>query len=151
MQNIFKVNNRSTRPSPGVFNVNFEYIWHVALECFLLTLNMEMVDGILYCFNLSLSVHSRVGYRNPVICKTKLYITKVNNSFQSLSIFYQKELHLRRCTGLKLNIATWSTKILKGIGGHTSPPWSIAALGKYEKLTLLDAIKIHFQRFFAVT
>ena len=28
-------------------------------------------------------------------------------------------------------------------------PWSLATWEKYEKLTLLDTLKIHFQRFFA--
>ena len=46
---------------------------------------------------------------------------------------------------------TWSTKILKGIEGHL-PPFllSSALLGNYEKLTLIDALKIHSQRFFAL-
>ena len=29
-------------------------------------------------------------------------------------------------------------------------PWSTATLGKFEKLTLLDALKLHFQTFFAL-
>ena len=44
------------------------------------------------------------------------------------------------------NIVTWSTKIIKGIGFHL--PRSSAVLGKYEKLTFMDALKVHFQRFF---
>ena len=36
MQNMFKVNNRSTRHSSGIFIVCFEYIWHVVLVYFLL-------------------------------------------------------------------------------------------------------------------
>ena len=32
---MFKVNNRSIRHCPGVFDVNFEYIWHVVLVFFL--------------------------------------------------------------------------------------------------------------------
>ena len=32
--------------------------------------------------------------------------------------FCLKKLHLRCCIGLELNILTWSTKVLKGIGGN---------------------------------
>ena len=39
------------------------------------------------------------------------------------------------------------SKILKGIMGHFI---SDCNLGKYEKLALLDALKIYFQRFFAL-
>ena len=39
VQNMFKVNNRTTRRASVVFVVNFEYIWHIVLF-FLLTLNM---------------------------------------------------------------------------------------------------------------
>ena len=35
-----KANNRSTRFRSGVFITNFEFIWQIALVCFLLTLNM---------------------------------------------------------------------------------------------------------------
>ena len=114
-----------------------------------LTLNIGMADGILYCLNLNLSVHFRVGSRGPVTFKTKLYVTTVNNSLQLLPVFCQKEIHLRCCIGLELNIVTKSIKILKGFRGHFSR--SSATLGKYEKHTLQDALKIHFQRFFALS
>ena len=68
-----------------------------------------MADGILNCLNLNLSMHFRVGSKN--------HVTTVNETFQPLPIFCHKELHLRCCIGLELNIVTWSTKILKGIGG----------------------------------
>ena len=84
---MFKVNNRSTKHCSGVVIVNFEYIWHVVLVFFLLTLNMQMPDGILYCLNLNLSVQFRVQSRDPVTFKTELSVTIVNNSFQLLSIF----------------------------------------------------------------
>ena len=42
-------------------------------------------------------------------------------------------------------------KIYKGIGGNPPPPsWLSAALEKYEKFTLLDALKIHSQSFFGL-
>ena len=119
-----------------------------------------MVEGILYCLNLDLSMDFRVRSRSPVTFKRKLYVTTVNNSFQSLPIFYHKELQLRCCIGLDLNNVTWSTKILKGTGDHPSPTpsplythihthtLSSATLGKYLKLTLLDALTTHLQRFF---
>ena len=40
-------------------------------------------------------------------------------------------------------------KIFKTHWGHS--PWSSATLGKYEKLTVLNPLKIHFQRFFALS
>ena len=69
--------------------------------------------------NLNLSMPFRIGFRSPVTFKTKLYVTTVNNNFQPLPIFCHKELHLRCCIGLELNIVTWYTKILKGIGDHS--------------------------------
>ena len=37
--------------------------------------------------------------------------------FYFCNYFCLKKLHLRCCIGLELNILTWSTKVLKGIGG----------------------------------
>ena len=68
--------------------------------------------------------------------------------FPAIITCHQK-LHLRWYIGLELNFVKWSTKILKGFGGHP-PSWSSAVLKKYEKRTLLDALKIHFQRFFTL-
>ena len=84
---------------------------------------------------------------------SRSYVTTVNNSFQPLPIFCHKELHLRCCIGLELNIVTRSTKILKSVGDlfPFRHPWSTATLGKFEKLTLLDALKLHFQTFFALS
>ena len=72
----------------------------------------------------------------------------VNNSYQPLTVFCHKEFHIRCFIGIELNIIA-STKILKGIVGH--PSSSAATLGKYKQLTLLDARKMHFQRFFAAS
>ena len=44
--------------------------------------------------------------RSPVTFKMKLYVTTVNNSFQPLTIFSHKELHLRCHIGPELNIVT---------------------------------------------
>ena len=56
----------------------------------------------------------------------------------------------------ELNTVT-STKILKGIGAGDTPPPPLTndqvepwALGKHEKLTLLNTLKIYFQRLFAL-
>ena len=65
-----------------------------------------MADGILYCFNLHLSMHFIAGSRSPVTFKMKLHITTIKNSFKPLPILCHKELYLRRCIGLKLNIVT---------------------------------------------
>ena len=66
------------------------------------------------------------------------------HSFQSLSIFGYKELHIRCCTRLKLNIVI-STKILRGIGGHSL--WSSATLGKICKTHSSRSPKKHLQSF----
>ena len=89
----------------------------------------------------------RVGSRNPVTFKTKL-CKSIQQLFPAISCLCHKELHLRCCIGLKLNIVTWSMEILKGIGRHPHDrmqPW-----GKYEKLILLHALKIHLERFLAL-
>ena len=113
---MFKVNSRSIRRCSGVFIVSFEYIKHVFLKFFLLFLNMEMTDRMLYCLDLNLSTsYFRVGSRNPVLFKTKLFVTSLSNSFQPICIFCLKELHLRCFIGLELNIVT-SRKIAKSIG-----------------------------------
>ena len=117
---MFEVNNRNTRCCSGLFIVNFEHIWRV-VPVFLLTLKTQMPDGILYCLDLNLSVSFRVRFRSRTTFKKKFYVTTVTNSFQPLPIFCHKEVHLRCCIKLELNIVTWSTKILKGIRWHH--PW----------------------------
>ena len=104
----------TTKALPLLFTLN---IFDTLLYCFsvfasfffLLTVNMQMADRILYYVNVNLSMHFRVSCR---IC-----LTKVNKSFQSLSIFCLKELHLIYWIGFELNILISSTKFLKVIGG----------------------------------
>ena len=113
-----------------------------------------MADAILHCVNLNLSMHFRVGSRNPAIFNMKLYRTTVNNSFQSLPIFHHKELHLRCCIGLALNFLTWFTKILEDIWAHSSLPAPMIeySLGKIwkthpprcSKNTYLEVFSIKF-------
>ena len=87
---MFKVNKRSNRHRSGIFIANFEYIWHIVLvSYFLLTLRMEMTDGILYCLNLNLSVHFKVEARSLITFKTKLYVSSVSSDYQ----YCWKELH----------------------------------------------------------
>ena len=138
---MLKVNNRSTRCHAGVFITTLNIFDTL---CFFSNFEHVMADGILYCLNLNLSMYFRVGSRSPVTFKTNLYVTTVKNSFRILASSLM--LHRR-----ELNNMTWSTKILKGIEGHL-PPFLLSSslLGKYEKLTLIDALKIHFQRFFAL-
>ena len=77
-----------------------------------------MADGVLYYLNLNSKMHSRVRSRSPLtFIQSSIYLTAVNNSFQPLTFFCHEEFHLRCCIGLELNIVTYSTKILKGIGG----------------------------------
>ena len=116
---MFKVNDRSTRCHSDV--------------------NMSMPDRI-HCLNLNLSRCVRVRSRSPVTFTIKLYVTTAK-CFLPLPIFCHKELHLRYCIGLELNLVTWSKKILKGIG---APPMIDCNFGEIEKLPLLDALKIHF-------
>ena len=115
-------------------------IWTSLLISFSAWLLKKSISFVIMCF--------RVGSRSPMTFKTKLSVTTVNSSFQVIPIFYHKELYLRYCIGLVVNIVTWSTKHLKDMRGHL--PWLSAILGKYEKLTLLDTLKIHFQTFFAL-
>ena len=91
----------------------------------------------------SKSMHLRIGSRSYITFKTKFYVATVNNSFQPLPNFCHKELLPRCFIGLKLNIVTSSTKILTVMRGTTHMIWR-----KYQKLTLLNALKIPFQRFF---
>ena len=110
-----------------------------------------MADGVLYCLNLNSVMRSRVRSRRPLIFPAKLYLFNISQQqFSGINLFCHEELHLRCYIELELNIVTWSTKILKGIG---VPPtsWSSATLGKYEKLIHFNILKIHFQRFYALT
>ena len=71
-----------------------------------------MPDRILYCLNLNSFICFRAGSKSPVTFKIKLSVTTVNSSSQLLP-FCHKELHLRCCIEVELNIVTWSIKILK--------------------------------------
>ena len=62
--------------------------------------------------------------------------------FYFCSYFCLTKLHLRCCIGLELNILT-STKTFQKVLGVTPMIWR-----KYGKFILLDALKIHFQKFF---
>ena len=73
---------------------------------------------------LNLSMCFRVRYKSTVIFKIKLFVTTVN-SLHLLAYFWHKELHLRCCMGLKLNIVKWSMKMLKGIEGYVEKIWKI--------------------------
>ena len=70
----------------------------------------------------------RVRSRSTVTFKAKLSVTIVNNNFQLLSVFCNKELHLRRWIGLVLNIVTF-IKLLK----QEAPPMIQCNLGKIWK------------------
>ena len=115
------------------------------LNVFLLTLNMWMPDGILYCLNLNLSIRFRVGYRGPATLNAK----HCNNSQQQFSattnFFCHRELHLRGCVGLEVNIVTWYAKILKGIGGTL--PMIELNLGKIWKTHSPNVFRIKFFAF----
>ena len=91
-------------------------------------------------------MHFSVRSRCPVTFNTELYATTVNNSFLSLTIFSHKELHLRWCmAGIEYCNTHKNSKRYQGAPHNL---WSSETLGKYEKLILLDALKMHFQRYF---
>ena len=50
-----------------------------------------MVDGVPYCLNVNSSRYARVRSRSPATFKTKLYVSTVNNSFHSSTIFVELE------------------------------------------------------------
>ena len=43
---MFKVNNKDTTTTPGMFIVNFKHISYLVLVFLLLTLNMELQTGL---------------------------------------------------------------------------------------------------------
>ena len=119
-----------------------------------------MADAILHCLNLNLSMHFKVGSRSPAIFNMNLYVITVNSSFQSLPIFRHKELHLRCCIGLALNIVTWYTKILKVIRAHLSflphdwvQPWENMKnnLPWCPKYTYLEVFSIKFSSLYLIS
>ena len=85
----------------------------------------------------------------PVTFKANFSEKTVNKTFQLSPISCHKELHLRCCRALELNILRRSMQIFKNTRGHL--PWSSATLEKHENLTILHALKIHFQRFFELS
>ena len=128
MWKLFKVDvqytklNRNTKRCSGVFIVDCDML----LWCIILA-EFEHVNGRWNTLlPWSKSMHFRVGSRNPATIMTKFYATAVNNSFQPLPNFCHKELHLRCCIGLKLNIVTWYAKFLRE---HTSPIFLLSFLG----------------------
>ena len=110
---------------------------------------MEMTDRMLYCLDLNLSTsYFRVGSRNPVLFKTKLFVTSLSNSFQPLCIFCQKELHLRCFIGLELNIVT-SRKIVKNIGVTPMFRWNLGKIlvgHPHDQVEPWENMKTHLPR-----
>ena len=84
VQNIFKINNRSTWRLPGEFIVNFEYIWHFVLVFFWWESMCKCQMESFYCLSLHLSMWFRVQSRSPVTFKTKLSVTTIINTFPLL-------------------------------------------------------------------
>ena len=78
--------------------------------------------------------------RKKKIQKSRTMIITICDSF--LFCFYNyfclTKLHLRCCIGLELNILTWSTKVLKGIGGNP-----------YDLFIHLDPLKTNFHPSFS--
>ena len=114
-------------------------------SCVFAALNMLMIDEILYCLNLNVSMHFRVWSRSSVTFKTKLYVIGSSHYL----FFYHKELHLRYCIGLELNIVIWFTCNMNVLGSSPLDLLLSVTLGKCGKLTLLNVLKMHFQRFFS--
>ena len=108
-----------------------------------------MPHGILYCLYLNLPMCFTVRSRSHVSL-SQSYVTTFNNSFQPLPIFCHKKLHLRSCTGLELNIVTWSAKILKSIGGIFPQPMIECNLRKIWKTHSPRYSKTAFQDVFHI-
>ena len=89
-------------------------------------------------------MHFRVGSRSPVTFRTKLYVTTVNSSFQPLPVLVTKSslLDAAKAYTEYYNMIHKNSKRYQGALTMT--------LKKYERLTFLDALKIHFQKFFAL-
>ena len=105
------------------------------------------MKDILYCLNLNLSMHVRVGSRSAITFKIKLSVTTGNSSFQPLPIFCHKDLHLKSLHRARFEYCNMIHKNSSRYWGHPHLRLrSSATLWKYENLTLLDAVKIHFQR-----
>ena len=150
VQNIFKINNRSTWRLSGEFIVNFEYIWHFVLVFFWWESMCKCQMESFYCLSLHLSMWFRVQSRSPVTFKTKLSVTTIINTFLLLytyQFFHTKSSFLDVTTKCCSKIHENSNRYwLRG-----EPLWLSVTLGKYQKLALLDAVKIHFQRFFRLS
>ena len=125
---MFTLNNRINRHGSGVFIIKLEYIWHVSsVFCWDCTCKCRMEYFIL----LSKFICFRSGSRSPVTFKTNHSVATAT-TVSIFPIFCNKELHFKCCLGVELNIVTWLSAIL----------------GKYEKLILLDALKIYIVRDF---
>ena len=77
----------------------------------------------------------------------ELYVTTVNNSFQSLPIFCHKEIHLAGYIGHDLNILKWSTRILKDIGGDQVHPSENTHIPRCPKNLFPEVLRSRFFTF----
>ena len=145
---MFTINNRSTWRLPGEFIVNSEYIWHFVLVFFWWVWMCKCRMEYFYCSSLHLSMCFRVQSRSPVTFITKLSVTTdINILLLLCTHFFQKISILDVATKCCSKIHENSNRYwLRG-----EPLWLRATLGKYQKLTLLDLLKIHFERFFRLS
>ena len=150
VQNIFKINDRSTWRLSGEFIVNFEYIWHFVLVFFWWESMCNCQMESFYYLSLHLSMLFRVQSRSPVKFKTKLSVTAIINTFLLLYIY---RFFLTKSSFLDVTTKCCSKihKNSKRYWLRGEPLWLSATLGKYQKLTFLDAVKVHFQRFFRLS
>ena len=114
---MFKVNNRSTSHRFDVFIVNFEYIWHVVLFFFFFFCDFEHVNAR---WNTLLLLSRFIRFRVRLGALSHLEKALYNNSqrqFPVITIFWDKELHLRCCIGLGINVVTQPAKILESMEG----------------------------------
>ena len=106
-----------------------------------------MPHGILYCLNLNLAVFQSRSRSHVSLSRS--YVTAVNSSFQPLPIFCHKELHLRCCIGLKLNINMIHENCKKW-WGIFPPPMIECNLGKIWKTHSRICLKTTFPDFFHI-
>ena len=81
-----EIYSKLTIEAPGLILV-FLFFTLSIFDTFCFCWCWTMLDVILYCLKLNVSMHFRVTSRGPITSKTKLSVTKVSNSSQQLPLF----------------------------------------------------------------
>ena len=117
---MFRVNNRSTKHHSGFFN--FEYIRLFA--------DLEHINA-----GWDTLLPYKSNFINPFHISDEALYNNSQQHFPAITNFCYKELHLRCCIILEIcNLIYKNSKRYQGG----------AAFRKFDKLTLLNALKIYF-------